>query len=98
MTRGKVRRLRLDRLNLAQPPIRSGRTRLSELAASVEEVGVLVPLVVRQAGELLLQMRVDVGFWLRVARAPAVFTNWTRRRLGLSACATVGSTSASGSS
>lgn len=50
MARGKVRWIRIEQLNLAQPMIRSGRERLGELAASIEEVGVLVPLVVRSLG------------------------------------------------
>lgn len=42
MAKGKVRRLRLDQLNVAQPVLRSGRQKLGALAASIEEVGVLV--------------------------------------------------------
>ena len=42
--------LRLDQLNLPQPALRSERRKLDELVASVEQVGVLVPLVVRRLG------------------------------------------------
>jgi ParB family chromosome partitioning protein len=51
MARPSFRRIRLDQLNLPQPALRSGRHKLHELIASIEEVGVLVPLVVRAIGE-----------------------------------------------
>lgn len=47
MAKGKPRRLRLEQLNLPQPGLRSSRAQLDELVASIEEVGILVPLVVR---------------------------------------------------
>ena len=49
--KARIRRLRVEQLNLPQPAIRSGREQLDELVASVEEVGILVPLVVRAIGE-----------------------------------------------
>ena len=51
MASPKYRRLRLDQLNLPQPGLRSERRMLDELVASVEEVGVVVPLVVRPVGK-----------------------------------------------
>lgn len=51
MPRPKPRRLRLDQLNLPQPTLRTSRDKLSELAASIEEIGLLVPLVVRALGD-----------------------------------------------
>ena len=51
MARPKAKRLRLDRLNLPQPAIRGGRDKLDELAVSIEEIGLLVPLVVRATGK-----------------------------------------------
>ena len=42
--------MRLEQLNVAQPMLRTGRDKLDELVASIEEVGVLVPLVVRALG------------------------------------------------
>ena len=50
MAAPKFRRLRLDQLNLPQPGLRGGRKKLDELVASIEAVGVLVPLVVRRLG------------------------------------------------
>ncbi|MEQ9324876.1 MAG: ParB/RepB/Spo0J family partition protein, partial [Polyangiaceae bacterium] len=50
MARPKLEKVRLDRLNVPQPAIRTGRRRLAELVASVDEVGILVPLVVREIG------------------------------------------------
>ncbi len=50
VARPKLKRLRIDRLNVPQPAIRTGRRRLAELVASVEQVGILVPLVVRALG------------------------------------------------
>lgn len=47
----KPRRLRLEQLNLPQPALRSSRAQLDELVASIEEVGILVPLVVRPLGQ-----------------------------------------------
>lgn len=45
------RQLRLDQLNLPQPAIRKGRRGLEELRKSIEQVGVVVPLVVRALGK-----------------------------------------------
>jgi ParB-like chromosome segregation protein Spo0J len=51
MSAPKFRQLRLDALNLPQPALRSERRKLDELVASIEAVGVLVPLVVRKLGK-----------------------------------------------
>jgi ParB family chromosome partitioning protein len=46
----KVDHIRLDRLNLPEPPTRTRRSGLDRLATSVKEVGLLVPLLVRSLG------------------------------------------------
>lgn len=51
MGKGVHRWLRVEQLNLPQPGLRSGRGQLDELVASIEEVGILVPLVVRPLGK-----------------------------------------------
>ena len=50
MARSKSKQLRLEQLNLPQPAIRSGRGDLDALVASISELGLLVPLVVRPLG------------------------------------------------
>jgi ParB family transcriptional regulator, chromosome partitioning protein len=78
MSKGKARQLRLDQLNLPQPGLRSGRRGMDALVASVAEVGVLVPLVVRAlsdeefavvagAGRLEALRRTGAGPGTRVA-------------------------------
>jgi ParB family chromosome partitioning protein len=47
----KFRMIRLDQLNLPQPGLRAERKKLDGLVASVDELGVLVPLVVRRLGK-----------------------------------------------
>jgi len=51
MAHTRFRRLRLDQLDLPQPALRSTRHKLDELVASVQSVGVLVPLIVRALGK-----------------------------------------------
>lgn len=51
MKKGKVCWLRLSQLNVPMPALRSWRRRLGVLSASIDGVGVLVPLVVRRIGE-----------------------------------------------
>lgn len=48
--KAKLMRLRLEQLNVALPEIRSGRERLGELATSIDDMGILVPPVVRPLG------------------------------------------------
>lgn len=53
--------MRLDQLNVPQPAVRGRRRKLDELARSIEEVGVLVPIVVRALGKAEYAVIAGVG-------------------------------------